>query len=124
MGINNNIEQKRQIFDNMKRSVERKYKGCGLVFTDNHYSIQVNDRNVISPEWEDLRIAKSIYDAWKNAYICEHWDRQKLKGDKIIGNTIKNMVGNSSSLPLIETYEYHKNSTETTDEDNLNYIKE
>lgn len=120
----NNIEQKRQIFDNMKRFVERKYKGCALVFTNNCYSIQVIDRNVISPEWGDLRIARNVYDAWKNAYICEHWDRQKLKGKKIIGNTIKNMVGNSSSLPLVEIYEYHEDSTEMTDEDNLNYIKE
>jgi len=124
MGINNNIEQKRQVFNKMKRSVKRKYKGSKLVFIDNCYSIQANGKNVISPEWEDLRTAKSVYDAWKNAYICEHWDRQKLKGDKIIGNTITNMVGNSSSLPSVESYEYHEDSTEISDEDNLNFIKE
>jgi len=124
MGINNNIEQKRQVFNKMKRSVKRKYKGSELVLVDNSYSIQANGKNVISPEWEDLRTANSVYDAWKNAYICEHWDRQKLKGDKIIKNTISNMVGNTSSLPKMEAYEYHEESIEIPDEDNLNNYKE
>jgi len=119
MDINQNIERKRQIFNKMKRSVKKKYKGCDLVVADNSYTIQIDGKNIITPEWEDLRTAKNVYDAWKNAYICEHWDRQKLKGDKIIGNTIKNMVGNSSSLPIVEAYEYHSGTTEIIDEDNL-----
>tara|TARA_R110001606_G_scaffold115382_3_gene243485 strand:- start:4860 stop:5222 length:363 start_codon:yes stop_codon:yes gene_type:complete len=119
MDINNNIERKRQIFNKMKRSVKRKYKGCALVVADNSYTIQVDGKNIITPEWEDLRTSENVYDAWKNAYICEHWDRQKLKGNKIIANTIKNMVGNSSSLPRVESYEYHEDSTEIQDEDNL-----
>jgi len=115
----NNIEQKRQIFGKMKRSVRKRYKGCELVFADNRYTIQVDGKNVITPEWESLVTANSVYEAWKNAYICEHWDRQKFKGNKIIGNTITNMVGNSSSLPRVESYEYHEDSTEIQDEDNL-----
>jgi hypothetical protein len=114
-----NIEQKRQIFGKMKRSVKRKYKGCELVYTEGHYSIQTNGRNIISPEWKDLMTANNVYTAWKNAYVCEHWDRQKLKGNKIIQNTITNMVGNSSSLPQVEAYEYHSGTTEIIDEDNL-----
>ena len=114
-----NIERQRQEFHAMKKAVKRKYKGCELKYSDGSYTIQLKGKNVISSEWPDLQSADSVYNAYKNAFICEHWDRQKLKGDTIISNTITNMVGNSSSLPIVEAYEYHSGTTEIIDEDNL-----
>ena len=114
-----NVERKQQEFNKMKKAVKRKYKGCKLKLDNGKYSLQQNGKNVISSEWNDLQFADSVYDAYKQAFICEHWDRQKLKGEKIINNMITNVVGNTSDLPQVESYEYFEESTEITDEDNL-----
>ena len=114
-----NIERQRHEFHKMKKAVKRKYKGCKLEYSNGSYTIQLKGKNVVSSEWPDLQLAQTVYDAYKNAFICEHWDRQKLKGDSIISNTITNMVGNTSSLPIVESYEYHSGTTEIIDEDNL-----
>jgi|TARA_B110000908_G_C10171704_1_gene411166 hypothetical protein len=114
-----NIERVKHEFHKMKKAVQRKYKGCELKYSNGNYTIQLKGKNVINSEWPDLQYADSVYKAYKNAFICEHWDRQKLKGDSIIANTITNMVGNTSSLPVVESYEYHSGTTEIIDEDNL-----
>lgn len=114
-----NKERAKQEFHKMKKAVQRKYKGCELKYSNGSYTIQLNGKNVINSEWPDLQFADSVYNAYKNAFICEHWDRQKLKGDNIISNTITNMVGNTSNLPVVESYEYHSGTTEIIDEDNL-----
>lgn len=114
-----NLEKQKHEFNKMKKAVKRKYKDCKLQYANGSYTIQQHGKNVVSSEWPDLQFADTVYDAYKNAYICEHWDRQKLKGDNIISNTITNMVGNTSSLPVVESYEYHSGITEIIDEDNL-----
>ena len=83
-----NIERKRLEFNKMKKAVKRKFKGCKIQLDNGKYTLQVNGKNVISNEWSDLQVADTVYDAYKQAYICEHWDRQKLKGEKIINNMI------------------------------------
>ena len=119
-----NIEKRQHEFQKMKKVVQRKFKGCELKLMPGGYTIQQNGKNVVNSEWPDLQFADSVYDAYKNAYICEHWDRQKLKGDNILSNTINNVVGNSSDMPRMEAYEYHEASNEIDDDSNINFIEE
>ena len=117
-----NIEKRQAEFKKMKKAVHRKYKHCKLQIINGMYTIQQGNVNVVSSDWQDLQHASSVYEAYKNAYICEHWDRQKLKGDTIVSSTINNVVGNTSALPQVEAYEYHVSSIEIDDDRNL--IKE
>lgn len=119
--MNFNIEQKRYEFKQMKASVERKFKGSKISIASNgQYYVSQNNINIIDSEWEGLRLADTVYNAWKNAYICEHWDNQAMKRINTVKNTIVNICGDTTSLPIVEPYEYAEPNLELPDEEAFN----
>jgi len=115
-----NIEKKQREFRKMKSSVLRKYKNAKISLSGSgrHY-ISSNDRNIVSDEWPDLQLADSVYDAWRNAFITNHWTNQAQKRIDIVKNTITNTCGDTSNIPTTESYEYAEPNLEIQDEDNL-----
>tara|TARA_R110000744_G_scaffold366134_2_gene475079 strand:- start:1680 stop:2084 length:405 start_codon:yes stop_codon:yes gene_type:complete len=99
MDTNMNIEKRRHDFQKMKKVVQRKFKGCELKFSPGGYSIQLNGKNVVNPEWPDLQHADSVYDAYKNAFTSEFWTRQYHKKPKKVAACIVNMVGDDTNMP-------------------------
>lgn len=97
-----NIEKRQAEFKKMKSTIHRKFKGAKIVYTNGVYSIQADNRNVVSDEWSDLQFADTVYDAYKNAFVTEFWSRQYNKNPKKVAACIINMVGEDSNMPQNE----------------------
>ena len=120
MDINMNIEKRQREFRIMKLAVLRKYKDAEIKLSPSGMKyVSSKGRNVISDEWPDLQLAETVYDAWKNVYITNHWTNQANKRIDIVKNTITNTCGDTSNIPMVEPYEYAEPSLEIQDEDNL-----
>ena len=113
-----NIEKRRHEFQKMKKVVHKKFKGCELKLMPGGYTIQQNGKNVVNPEWPDLMLADSVYDAYHNAFTSEFWTRQYNKKPKKVKASIVNMVGDDSNMPKNEPTidKERKSKIETSEE--------
>tara|TARA_B110000914_G_scaffold30004_1_gene22729 strand:- start:663 stop:1016 length:354 start_codon:yes stop_codon:yes gene_type:complete len=115
-----NIEKRNREFRIMKLAVLRIYKDAEVKLSPSGMKyISSKGRNVLSSEWPDLQLADTVYDAWKNVYITNHWTNQAEKRIDIVKNTITNTCGDTSNIPTTESYEYAEPNLEIQDEDNL-----
>lgn len=115
-----NIEKRNREFRIMKLAVLRIHKDAEIKLSPGGRKyISSKGRNVVSDEWPDLQLADTVYDAWKNVYVTNHWTNQANKRIDIVKNTITNTCGDTSNIPTTESYEYAEPNLEIQDEDNL-----
>jgi len=116
-----NIERRQREFDKMKSSVKSKYKNAMIRVSEiSGYSVVNDGKNVVSSEWPDLQFGDTVYDAWKNAYITNHWTNQANKRIDVVKNTITNTCGDTSNIPTVESYEYAVPNLDILDEETFN----
>ena len=77
-------------------------------------------RNIIGEKYPDLSTSDSVFDAWKNAYVIEHWNRQEARSIKGIRADIRNNTVQGGDGMSKAIYEYFEDDIEVYDEENPN----
>ena len=117
----NNIERKRHKFWEMQQFLKRKFKGAKTMAGPNgtYFVGDKEGRNIIGEKYPDLSLSDNVFDAWKNAFVIEHWNRQEARSIKGIKADIKNNTIQGGESLSKAIYEYFEDNSEIYDEENL-----
>ena len=96
-------QQNRENFQHVKKAVRRlkRYKNAITRRSPNgqYYVGDVDGNNLMPKQYEDLRLSDTIWGAWKNAFITNHWLQTESRNIKGTHRDIANAVGNTKNIP-------------------------
>ena len=96
-------QQNRENFQHVKKAVRRlkRYKNAITRRAPNgqYYLGDVDGNNLMPKQYEDLRLSDTIWGAWKNAFITNHWLQTESRNIKGTHRDIANAVGNTKNIP-------------------------
>ena len=119
MNIKTNTEFIRFDFERIKKEMLKKYPGATTHCSPAGYYITANGANVIPNKYPSLQHSDSVYQAWKNLKVVEHWERIEARNTKGFAADIRNnTVQNTPTGVAKEIYEWFMDDINPEDEEN------
>jgi len=91
-------------FQLVKQTVRRlkRYKGAITRRAPNgqYYLGDQFGNNLMPKQYADIRLSDTVWGAWKNAFITNHWLQTESRNIKGTARDISNAVGNTKNIPV------------------------